>query len=70
MNRADIAGVLAGVGIFLLVFGVGGSVPLDTPIVGDLLGLPRELSFRLAGAGVLLLVLVAVGGTIVKRTDL
>lgn len=70
MNREDIAGLLAAVGIFLLLFGVGGSVPLDTPIVGDLLGLSRELSFRLAGAGVLVLILVTVGGSIVKRTDL
>ncbi|WP_225335162.1 hypothetical protein [Halomicrobium urmianum] len=67
MDRQDAAGLLAALGIFLLAFGVGGSVPLDTPVFGELLGLSEALSFRLAGVGVVLLISVSVVGSLLKR---
>lgn len=67
MDRADFAGLVAAVGIFLLAFGVAGSVTLDTPMLGEILGLSTRLSLQLAGAGVTLLLLVTVFGSLVKR---
>lgn len=47
MDREDLAGLLAALGMFLLVFGVDGSVTLDTPIVGEVLGLSKSSSLKL-----------------------
>ncbi|WP_435101707.1 hypothetical protein [Halarchaeum sp. P4] len=69
MNREDLAGLLAALGICLLLFGVGGSATIDTPMVGELLGLSTTQSLRLAGAGMALLVGVAVVGTLLKRSE-
>lgn len=68
MDRQDAAGLLAALGIFLLAFGVAGSVPLDTPVFGELIGLSEALSLRLAGAGVVLLLLVASVGSLLERS--
>lgn len=64
MNRRDLAGLLAALGTFLLAFGVGGSVTLDTPTVGAALGLSTSLSLKLATTGALLLVGVATVGSL------
>lgn len=69
MDRTDLAGLLATVGIFLLTFGVAGSVPLETPMLGEVLGLSSRLSLRLSGAGVVILVSVAVVGSLLKEED-
>lgn len=66
MDRADLAGAVASLGIFLLAFGVAGSVPLETPMLGEVLGLSTRLSLRLAGMGVAILILVLVGGSLLK----
>lgn len=67
VKRGDVAGLLAALGIFLRAFGVSGSVGLDMPMAGELLGLSATLSLRLATAGAILLILVAVVGSLLKN---
>lgn len=69
MDRADFAGAIASVGIFLFAFGVGGSASLDTPVLGEVFGLSPELSFRIAGVGLVILLSVLVAGSYLKEDD-
>ena len=69
MNRADLAGAIASLGIFLFAFGVGGSATLETPVLGEVFGLSRELSFRIAGIGLVILLSVVVVGSYLKDDD-
>lgn len=69
MNRKDLAGLLAALGMVLLLLGIGGSVTLDTPIVGEVLGLSKSLSLKLAAVGALLLIAVATVGSLLGSRE-
>ena len=69
MNREDSAGLVAALGIFLLAFGVAGSVSLETPMFGEIFGLSTRLSLRLSGTGAAILISVAVVGSLLKDDD-
>ncbi|QLD87733.1 hypothetical protein HWV07_01255 [Natronomonas salina] len=69
MNREDLAGLVAALGIFLLAFGVAGSVSLETPMLGEVLGFSTRLSLRLSGTGAAILISVAVAGSLLKDDD-
>lgn len=69
MDRADLAGAIASLGIFLFAFGVGGSASIDTPVLGEVFGLSAELSFRIAGVGLVILLSVVVGSYLKADDD-